>query len=113
GAVRRCGAVECMHERFRVLGCRNIVEKSTGYQDLPFDVRRGSSEVDKGRVATERLTCDEGGRYAAPFGACGSRQHLGWKDEEPVGIADGGGQDAQAAEHGWRMMRSTVGVGDG
>ena len=40
----------------------------------------------------------------------GSRQHLRRKDEEPVGIADRGGQDAQAAEHGRRIVRSVVGV---
>src|SRR5215468_2956331 len=108
--VRECAAVESIHERFRVLGARQIVEKSTGYQDLPLDVRRGVSEVDKGRVATERLTFDEGGRYAASFRGGGSRQHLGWKDEEPVGIADRGGQDAQAPQHGWRIIRSIVGV---
>src|SRR5262249_14078509 len=61
-------------------------------------------------VAAEQLTFDEGGRYAAPFRGCGSRQHLGWKDEEPVSIADGGGQDAQAPEHGRRIIRSIVGV---
>src|SRR5215467_9355240 len=44
----------------------------------PPDIRicrltsRGVSEVDKGRVATERLTFDEGGRYATPFRGCGS-----------------------------------------
>src|SRR5262249_17459062 len=86
--VGECAAVECVHERFRILGARQVVEKSTRYQDLPFDVRRGVGEVDKGRVATERLTFDEGRRYATPFRGCGSRQHLGWKDEEPVGIAD-------------------------
>src|SRR5262249_35534427 len=35
---------------------------------------------------------------------------LGWKDEEPVGIADGGGQDAQAPQHGWGIVRSVVGI---
>ena len=65
--VGECAAVECIHERFRVFGARQIDEKSTGYQDLPLDVWRGFSEVDKGRVGTERLTFDEGGRYATPF----------------------------------------------
>ena len=64
---------------------------------------------DEGSVAPERLTFHEGGRYASSRG-CGSRQHLGWKDEEPVGIADRGGQDTQASEHGWRMIRTIIGV---
>src|SRR5262245_27936596 len=108
--VGECAAVEGIHERFRVLGARQIVEKSAGYQDLPYDVRRSFSEVDKGRVATERLTFDEGRRYSTPLRGCGSRQHLGREDEEPVGIADRGGEDAQAPQHGWRIIRSIAGV---
>src|SRR5262249_11036871 len=111
--VRNQPAVECIRERFRVLGARIIVEKSTRYQDLPLDVRRGVSEVDKGRVAAERLTFDEGGCYAAPFRGGGSRWHLGWKTERPVGIADAGGPTAQAPEHGRRIIRSIVGVEHG
>ena len=38
------------------------------------------------------------------------RQHLGRKDEEAVGIADGRRQHAQAAEHGRRIFRAVVGV---
>ena len=64
--VGECAAIERIDERFRVLGARHVVEKSAGYQDLPLDVRRRVGKVDKGRVGTERLTFDEGGRHAAP-----------------------------------------------
>src|SRR5262245_61044047 len=108
--VGECAAIECIHERFRVLGAGQIVEKTTGYQDLPLDVRRSLGEGDKGRVATERLTFGEGGCYAASFRGGRSRQHLGRKDEEPVGITDCRGQDAQAPQQRWRMICSIVGV---
>ncbi len=49
-------------------------------------------------------------RGCAALRGRGSCQHLRWKDEEPVGIADGGGQDAQSAYDGWRILRSIAGV---
>src|ERR1700730_7075030 len=86
--IGREGQLVTLTMPFGVLGACQIVEKSAGYQDLPLEVRHGVGQVDKGRVATKRLTFDEGGRYAASFRGGGSREHLCWKDEEPVGIAD-------------------------
>src|SRR5262249_40077837 len=85
--------IERIHECFRVFLARHVVEKSAGYQNLPLDVRRLVAEVIEGREGAERLTFDEVGGNAAAFRRRGSQQDLRWKDEEPVGIADGG----------WRM----------
>ena len=84
--------------------------KSAGDQDLPLHVRRGVGKVGEGRVGAERLAVDEGGRHAATLRRCGSRQHLRRKDEEPIGIADGRGQDAQASQHGRGIVGAVVGV---
>src|SRR5262249_24600522 len=102
--------IERVYERFRVFLARHVVEKSAGYQDLPQDIRRLVGEIDEGRVGAERLTCDEGGGHAAAFRRRGFQQHLGRKDEEPVGIADGGREHGQASEDGRRILRSIVGI---
>ena len=102
--------VECIDERFRITGARHVVEKPAGYQNLPLEIRGGVGKVDKGCVGAERLTFGESRRYAAAFRRGGSDQHLGGKEEEPVKIADGRGQDAQAPQHGWRAVASIVGI---
>src|SRR5205823_6619597 len=108
--VGECAAIERIHECFRVVGARHVVEKSAGDQDLPLNVRCRAGKVDKGGIGPKRLAFDEGGCNAGSLRGRGFRQHLRREDEESVGIADGGRQDAQASYYGWRIIRSIVGV---
>ena len=108
--VGKCAAVERIHERFWILDARHVVEKSAGDQDLPFDVRRRVGEVGKCRVGTERLSFDERGGHATTLRGHGSRQHLCWKDEESIGVADDRGQDTQIPQHGRGIVGSVAGI---
>ena len=88
-----------------------LLRKPPGDQDLPLDVRGDAGKLDERRVGAEApVPSTNGRRDALALRGHGPRQHLGRKDEEAVGIADGGRRSAQAAEHGRRIVGAVVGV---